>query len=116
MDYRALGVLDRGNIIWFWIGSHQEYDRLLRYMIVLGQHDEPWKAALGASGSPGIRTAHQFRRPGPVPGVQLRGLRHRKAQAVPTQAMRPITVGFVHLQGPAKVSLNLPMPSEWGAA
>lgn len=32
MDYRALGVLDRGDIIWFWIGSHQEYDRLLRHM------------------------------------------------------------------------------------
>ena len=32
MDYRALGVLNRGDIIWFWIGSHQEYDRLLRHM------------------------------------------------------------------------------------
>ena len=29
-DYRALGLLDRGDIVWFWIGSHQEYDRLLR--------------------------------------------------------------------------------------
>ena len=29
-DYRALGVLDRGDIVWFWIGSHQEYDRMLR--------------------------------------------------------------------------------------
>ena len=27
--YRALGVLDRGDIVWFWIGPHHEYDRLL---------------------------------------------------------------------------------------
>ena len=41
-------------------------------------------------------------------------LRYRKAQAVPTQTMRPIrSVGFVRLQGPAKDSLNLPMPPEW---
>ena len=29
-NYRALGVLDGGDIIWFWIGPHHEYDRLLR--------------------------------------------------------------------------------------
>ena len=29
-DYRALGVLDDGDIVWFWIGPHHEYDRLLR--------------------------------------------------------------------------------------
>ena len=29
-DYRALGVLDGGEIVWFWIGPHHEYDRLLR--------------------------------------------------------------------------------------
>ena len=28
--YRALGVMEQNDIIWFWIGSHQEYDRLLR--------------------------------------------------------------------------------------
>ena len=28
-DYRALGVRDGDDIIWFWIGSHAEYDRLL---------------------------------------------------------------------------------------
>ena len=28
--YRALGVLDGGDIVWFWIGPHHEYDRLLR--------------------------------------------------------------------------------------
>ena len=27
---RALGVLDDGDIVWFWIGPHDEYDRLLR--------------------------------------------------------------------------------------
>ena len=29
IDYRALGVLDQGDIVWFWIGAHHEYDRLL---------------------------------------------------------------------------------------
>ena len=24
--YRALGVMEQNDIIWFWIGSHQEYD------------------------------------------------------------------------------------------
>jgi len=28
--YRALGVLDGSDIIWFWIGSHADYDQLLR--------------------------------------------------------------------------------------
>jgi hypothetical protein len=28
-DYRALGVLQGEGIIWFWIGNHQDYDRLL---------------------------------------------------------------------------------------
>ena len=30
MGYRALGVLNQGDIVWFWIGPHHEYDRLLR--------------------------------------------------------------------------------------
>ena len=30
IDYRALGVIDGGDIVWFWIGPHHEYDRLLR--------------------------------------------------------------------------------------
>ncbi len=28
-NYRAVGQLDEGTIIWFWIGSHSEYDRLI---------------------------------------------------------------------------------------
>ena len=27
--YRALGVLDGDIVIWYWIGSHAEYDRIL---------------------------------------------------------------------------------------
>lgn len=27
--YRALGQLDGDTIIWFWIGSHAEYDKLV---------------------------------------------------------------------------------------
>ena len=29
LHYRALAVEDRGELIWFWIGSHAEYDRLI---------------------------------------------------------------------------------------
>ena len=29
IEYRALGLLDNGEIIWFWIGSHEEYEKLL---------------------------------------------------------------------------------------
>jgi hypothetical protein len=28
-DYRAVGIIDGDTIIWFWIGSHASYDRLL---------------------------------------------------------------------------------------
>jgi hypothetical protein len=29
LGYRALGVRDGDTIVWFWIGSHAEYDRLV---------------------------------------------------------------------------------------
>ncbi len=29
LDYRALGTRDGEEMIWFWIGSHAEYDRLI---------------------------------------------------------------------------------------
>lgn len=29
LDYRALGVMEDAEIVWFWIGSHADYDRLL---------------------------------------------------------------------------------------
>jgi hypothetical protein len=28
-DYRAVGVQKEDSIVWFWIGSHEDYDRLL---------------------------------------------------------------------------------------
>ncbi len=28
-DYRAVGVINGDVIIWFWIGSHADYERLL---------------------------------------------------------------------------------------
>lgn len=37
MDYQGLEVLDQGDIIWFWIGPHHEYDRLLRHMYSFGK-------------------------------------------------------------------------------
>ncbi|MEG4092554.1 MULTISPECIES: ParE family toxin-like protein [unclassified Microcoleus] len=28
-NYRALGQLDADTVIWFWVGSHADYDRFL---------------------------------------------------------------------------------------
>jgi hypothetical protein len=28
--HRALGILENDAVVWFWIGSHAEYERLLR--------------------------------------------------------------------------------------
>ena len=28
-DYRALGIREGEEVVWFWIGSHAEYDRLV---------------------------------------------------------------------------------------
>ena len=30
IGYRAVGVLDADSVVWFWIGSHADYDRLLK--------------------------------------------------------------------------------------
>jgi hypothetical protein len=29
LDYRALGVMKKNRIVWYWIGSHADYDRLV---------------------------------------------------------------------------------------
>jgi mRNA-degrading endonuclease RelE of RelBE toxin-antitoxin system len=29
-DYRVLGLLEGDTIIWFWIGDHAEYERILK--------------------------------------------------------------------------------------
>jgi hypothetical protein len=29
LDYRALAVMKRSRAIWYWIGGHSEYDRLV---------------------------------------------------------------------------------------
>lgn len=29
-DYRVLGVLEKDTMIWYWIGNHAEYERLLK--------------------------------------------------------------------------------------
>ena len=29
IHYRALGVREGGDIVWFWVGSHDEYERLI---------------------------------------------------------------------------------------
>jgi hypothetical protein len=30
IDYRAVGTLEGGEITWFWIGSHSEYETLIK--------------------------------------------------------------------------------------
>ena len=30
LAYRALGAVEGDTVVWFWIGHHNEYDRLLR--------------------------------------------------------------------------------------
>lgn len=29
LSYRAIAVEEDGNLVWFWVGSHAEYDRLI---------------------------------------------------------------------------------------
>jgi mRNA-degrading endonuclease RelE of RelBE toxin-antitoxin system len=29
LSYRALGVIEEDTIVWFWIGSHEDYNNLL---------------------------------------------------------------------------------------
>ncbi len=31
-EYRALGLLEGDSVLWFWIGSHTEYERLLKHL------------------------------------------------------------------------------------
>jgi hypothetical protein len=31
IHYRALGVLEGDDIIWFWVGSHDDYERLINH-------------------------------------------------------------------------------------
>ncbi|NES83982.1 MAG: hypothetical protein F6K10_22630 [Moorea sp. SIO2B7] len=30
LNYRALGLLEKDHIYWFWLGTHAEYDELLK--------------------------------------------------------------------------------------
>jgi len=30
IHYRALGVREADDIVWFWVGSHDEYERLIK--------------------------------------------------------------------------------------
>jgi mRNA-degrading endonuclease RelE of RelBE toxin-antitoxin system len=32
LNYRVLGLLESNHIYWYWIGTHDEYDELLRRM------------------------------------------------------------------------------------
>nr|WP_275994400.1 hypothetical protein [Argonema antarcticum] len=31
-DYRVVGQLDEDTVIWFWVGSHAEYDMILEQL------------------------------------------------------------------------------------
>ena len=30
IDHRAIGIVDDAAIVWFWIGSHREYEKILQ--------------------------------------------------------------------------------------
>ena len=30
--YRALGILEGDTVLWFWIGAHDEYERMLKHL------------------------------------------------------------------------------------
>ncbi|TPN77472.1 hypothetical protein FJ987_25175 [Mesorhizobium sp. CU2] len=30
LNYRAVAIRDHDDLIWFWVGTHSEYDRLLK--------------------------------------------------------------------------------------
>ena len=30
LDWRAVGILDEGTLVWFWVGSHPQYEALLK--------------------------------------------------------------------------------------
>lgn len=32
ISYRAVGVLDGDTVVWYWIGSHADYDKLLEQL------------------------------------------------------------------------------------
>ena len=32
LDYRAVGIRDEDDIIWYWIGSHADYEKLIRQL------------------------------------------------------------------------------------
>jgi hypothetical protein len=32
IEYRAIGIQNENEMVWFWIGSHNEYDKLLSRM------------------------------------------------------------------------------------
>ena len=36
-DYRAVGIQQNNKIIWFWIGSHNDYDNLLKQVRSAGK-------------------------------------------------------------------------------
>ena len=32
IDWRAVGILDGDEVVWFWVGSHAAYEQLLRQL------------------------------------------------------------------------------------
>jgi len=33
-DYRALGVLEKNEIVWFWIGNHEDYEKFIKKLTI----------------------------------------------------------------------------------
>ncbi len=32
LDYRAVGVLKNNEIVWFWVGSHSDYNKIVKQL------------------------------------------------------------------------------------
>jgi hypothetical protein len=45
LKYRALGVESADSILWFWIGAHSEYDRLVGPRSRIREDEAAWDVA-----------------------------------------------------------------------
>lgn len=32
ISYRAIGAMEGGTVVWYWVGSHADYDKLLSHL------------------------------------------------------------------------------------
>ena len=51
LDYRAVAIRDQDDVIWFWIGTHTEYERLFEITAYGQKHTERLLASPYRSGA-----------------------------------------------------------------